>query len=161
MGVLMEPLIIPIDPATLPSAQHKGISRTGHVYTKPAVVRAVRAIVCLLREEHAKRIEKLKGDYQALQRLQDGKKGKPWAVAIEYVYCLNSTPRRKWGAAKATRPDLDNLTKLVLDAIMLSGVAFVDDGQVADMHLTKRHAEAGEKAHIGIHLGVLDDTDKV
>lgn len=157
----MEPLIIPIDPAELPSAQHKGIARTGHVYTKPAVVRAVRAIVCLLREEHAKRLKAHEGDYEFLQRLQDGKKGKPWAVAIEYVYCLNSTPRRKWGAAKATRPDLDNLTKLVLDAVMLSGVAFVDDGQVADMHLTKRHAEAGEKAHIKIHLGVLNDTDKV
>lgn len=157
----MEPLIIPIDPATLPSAQHKGVTHDGRVYTKAPVVKATRAIICLLREEHAKRLEKLKGDYQALQRLQDGKRGKPWAVAIEYVYCLASTPRRKWGAAKATRPDLDNLTKLVLDAIMLSGVAFVDDGQVADMHLTKRHAEAGEKAHIAIHMGVLNDTDKV
>lgn len=154
-------LDLEIDPATLPSAQHKGIAQNGHVYTKPAVVRAVRAIVCLLREEHAKRLEKLKGDYQALQRLKGGKRGKPWAIAIEYVYCLNSTPRRKWGAAKATRPDLDNLTKLVLDAVMLSGVAFHDDGQVAEMHLTKRHAEAGEKAHIAIHMGVLNDTDKV
>ena len=152
---------IDYDPAKLPSAQHKGIARTGHVYTKPAVVRAVRAIVCLLREEHVKRLKAHEGDYEFLQRLQDGKKGKPWAVAIEYVYRLNSTPRRKWGAAKATRPDLDNLTKLVLDAVMLSGVAFADDGQVADMHLTKRHAEAGEKAHIAIHMGVLNDTDKV
>lgn len=154
---------LPIDPASLPSAQHKGIARTGHVYTKPAVVRAVRAIVCLLREEHAKRLNAATatGDWSAVERLNAGKSDKPWAVAIEYVYKLRTTPKRLQGAAKVTRPDLDNLTKLVLDAVTHSGVAFVDDGQVADMHLTKRHAEAGENAHIAIHLGVLNDTDKV
>ena len=36
---------IPIDPASLPSAQHKGVNHhTGRVYTKPRVMQAKRAV---------------------------------------------------------------------------------------------------------------------
>lgn len=34
------------------------------------------------------------------------------------------------------RPDIDNLAKSVIDG--LNGVAFKDDGQIADLHITKK-----------------------
>ncbi len=41
------------------------------------------------------------------------------------------------------RPDIDNLAKAVIDG--LNGIAFKDDGQIADLHITKKyHAGDGE-----------------
>ena len=34
------------------------------------------------------------------------------------------------------RPDIDNLAKAVIDG--LNGIAFFDDGQIADLHITKK-----------------------
>ena len=149
---------IDYDPAKLPSAQHKGIARTGHVYTKPAVVRAVRALACLLREEYAIKRKLLAEKLGRLevQKWDEAKDGKPWAVTFEYVYRLASTPKKRRGAAKVTRPDLDNLTKLLLDAVTISGIAFKDDGQVAELHLVKRHATECEPARIAIVMEVLE-----
>lgn len=35
------------------------------------------------------------------------------------------------------RPDIDNLAKAVIDG--LNGIAFKDDGQIADLHITKKY----------------------
>jgi len=35
------------------------------------------------------------------------------------------------------RPDIDNLAKSVIDG--LTGIAFKDDGQIADLHVTKKY----------------------
>ena len=35
------------------------------------------------------------------------------------------------------RPDIDNLAKSVIDG--LNGIAFKDDGQIADLHVTKKY----------------------
>lgn len=41
------------------------------------------------------------------------------------------------------RPDIDNLAKAIIDG--LNGIAFKDDGQIADLHITKKyHAGDGE-----------------
>jgi len=41
------------------------------------------------------------------------------------------------------RPDIDNLAKAIIDG--LNGIAFRDDGQIADLHVTKKyHAGNGE-----------------
>lgn len=74
--------------------------------------------------------------------------GGPWSVAIEYVYDPRTTPKKLSGLPKVTRPDLDNLTKLVLDALTESMMAFADDGQVAVLQVRKRHAWADEPAHV-------------
>jgi len=40
------------------------------------------------------------------------------------------------------RPDIDNLAKSVIDG--LNNIAFKDDGQIADLHITK-HYHSGEQ----------------
>ena len=48
--------------------------------------------------------------------------------------------RAAFGAARpATRPDLDKLVRLVLDA--LTGIAWADDGQVVEIHARKDYGE--------------------
>ena len=50
----------------------------------------------------------------------------------------------------ATKPDLDNLAKAVMDA--LSGVAWVDDAQVCELILSKFIAAGDEKPHTEVAI---------
>lgn len=68
----------------------------------------------------------------------------PLSARILFVFpALGGWPKagrpREW---KATRPDSDNLAKLVLDAV--NEVAFGDDGQVARLVAEKVHGATGE-----------------
>jgi Holliday junction resolvase RusA-like endonuclease len=51
--------------------------------------------------------------------------------------------------------DLDNLVKLVKDS--LTGVAYRDDAQIAQLQAEKRYGEPGEAAHTEIILAAMDD----
>lgn len=161
-------LDLDIDPATLPTAQQKGITRDGRVYTKAKVLRAKRRLVEALVEAAYRarnRIEVESGTL-AVRRIWEARdSGAPWSVAIEYVYDLKSTPKRMGGLPKATRPDLDNLTKLVLDAMVEAGCFFEDDGQVVSLATLKRHAHAdpelGEPAHIIVSARPIYDHELV
>jgi Holliday junction resolvase RusA-like endonuclease len=54
------------------------------------------------------------------------------------------------------RPDIDNLAKSVIDG--LNGVAFKDDGQIADLHITKKfHAGDDEPKTIVMVDQVKED----
>ena len=56
------------------------------------------------------------------------------------------------------RPDIDNLAKAVIDG--LNGVAFKDDGQIADLHITKKfHAGDEEPKTIVMVEKVKEDLD--
>ncbi|MFC5996932.1 RusA family crossover junction endodeoxyribonuclease [Pseudonocardia hispaniensis] len=67
----------------------------------------------------------------------------PLTVRIEFVMPRPSgTPKRATPPA-IKRPDIDKLTRAVLDA--LSGVVWRDDSQVVDLHPTKRIAEIDEQ----------------
>jgi len=61
----------------------------------------------------------------------------PVPVKVYLCFCL---PTRR-------RVDLDNLSKAVLDG--LKGVAFDDDDQVADLHITKQYVA---KDHAGVTI---------
>lgn len=50
------------------------------------------------------------------------------AISIRIIHMIKTSDKKKIAMPKMTRPDLDNLDKLVMDA--LNGIAYVDDGQV-------------------------------
>lgn len=131
-------LFLPIDPADIPSAQQKGaMVRNGRIffYEKTKVRQARQAIVrALLSCSNGERIHKLPA----------------YGVLIEYVYRPKTLKKSEQGKAKTTRPDLDNISKIVLDAITDSHIAWEDDSQASTVGYKKRFAEEGEEAHTHI-----------
>lgn len=71
----------------------------------------------------------------------------PWTgpVRVEVEFILPRPGRlgkRRFAVVHAHRPDLDKLTRSVLDA--LTGLLWQDDGQVAALDVRKRYADPGE-----------------
>ena len=69
----------------------------------------------------------------------------PVAVDVHFVMPrISSLARKRTNVPHGKRPDLDKLTRNTLDA--LTGVLFIDDAQVARLHVTKRYADPAEPA---------------
>jgi Holliday junction resolvase RusA-like endonuclease len=64
----------------------------------------------------------------------------------------HSKARRSKGEPKISRPDIDNLVKLGLDA--LNGVAYIDDGQVCWLNAEKRYV--GPNDDVGTELLITE-----
>ena len=68
------------------------------------------------------------------------------SLSIDFDYFTPTKKRRgKW---KTTRPDCDNLVKILIDCMTKLGF-WLDDAQVARLRVSKRYAE-GEQAQITI-----------
>lgn len=74
----------------------------------------------------------------------------PLSVSVVFIFPRLKSSRSAAREVKATRPDLDNLLKAVLDG--LNGVAFHDDGQVVQVSGEKWIAAADEEAHLEITI---------
>ena len=136
----MSQYILELDPATLTTAQQKGLNRkTGRIYTK-AKVRNARSL--------------LLGAIQAATGgIRETSPEGAWEVHVGYFYRPKTFPSRLWGKLKTTRPDCDNLTKLIRDVIAELGIGFADDAQAAIAGQTKRYVETpDEPPHIVITL---------
>lgn len=129
-------LFLPIDPADLPTAQQKG-------------AKVINGRVMFFETSRVKSARKL-----IMQSVLDASKGnrlfdcEAYQVSIVYVYRPATIRRRDFGMPKVTRPDVDNLTKLVLDAISDAHIAWADDGAVSTLSLRKRYAYEDEEAFI-------------
>lgn len=78
----------------------------------------------------------------------------PVTVAVDtYRLLPPSRPKRTVAEADTYKPDIDNITKLVLDA--LSGAAYADDAQVVELRVSKRPRAryAGEHTNIYVSRG--------
>ena len=126
----MTELLLQVDPAALSTAQQKGVDfYRRRVYTKATVRKSHQLLlVAMLHEARLHFIKPYCGPVTA------------WRVCVEYIYRPRTLRRKDFGAPKTTRPDLDNLTKSVLDALTESGLAFSDDAQVAALEMSKRYA---------------------
>jgi crossover junction endodeoxyribonuclease RusA len=77
------------------------------------------------------------------------------AVGLEFVLPRpKSTPKRRTPPA-IKRPDLDKVTRAVLDAI--TGVVLLDDAQVVDLRVSKRLAGVGKTPGVTI---TVEQTEK-
>jgi Holliday junction resolvase RusA-like endonuclease len=73
----------------------------------------------------------------------------PVELSIDFFY--NRPKSIKGGVMlKATREDLDNLAKAVLDA--LNGIAYPDDGRVFRLHAAKYYCEPGTEPRTEIAI---------
>ena len=78
----------------------------------------------------------------------------PWAgdVSIQIDAVFGRPPsHKKLGNKAPGRPhksDWDNIAKAVCDA--LNGIAYVDDDQIVDAHVTRRYARDDEPAHTAV-----------
>lgn len=64
-----------------------------------------------------------------------------------------SKPKRVLLEPDTVKPDIDNIAKLVLDA--LTGLAYADDAQVVEVHVTKwaRGRNGGERTEVRVERG--------
>ena len=85
-------------------------------------------------------------------------------VAVELVFVL-ARPKGHYRTGRnahllrdsapitpAGTPDVDKLSRAVLDAIGSAKTVWVDGAQVTDLHATKRYTELGEKPGCHIHI---------
>lgn len=143
----MTELLLQVDPAALSTAQQKGVDfYRKRVYTKATVRKSHQLLLAeMLQEARLLGITPYCGPVAA------------WRVCVEYIYRPRTLRRKDFGAPKTSRPDLDNLTKSVLDALTESGLAFSDDSQVAALEMSKRYAWGFDRApYIRLTFGPLN-----
>jgi len=77
--------------------------------------------------------------YQLIQQKPPGFTG-PLEVTLDFSLSRpKSAPKKRlWPAG---RPDIDNLTKAILDAANQTGMVWSDDGQIVRLFVTKRYAD--------------------
>lgn len=82
----------------------------------------------------------------AVEMARAGMHATPDACCVEMAF--ERKPPKSWSKKRAVemrgepitiKPDLDNLAKAILDA--LNGVAYEDDAQVSDLHISRRWGE--------------------
>lgn len=69
------------------------------------------------------------------------KKGVPLQVAIEFFFEIPKSRAKTTvaGDSHIIKPDVDNLAKLVLDAVTKAGVVWHDDSQVSYLNVSKSY----------------------
>ena len=133
-------IFLGVDPADIPSAQQKKMCVR---YGRPVVFTD-------------ERVRKAK--QHLVECLKLAMFGKPcivceaYKVNIVFVFKPKTLRKSEQGKPKTTRPDLDNMGKLVLDAIQEAQIAFEDDGEVSTLTLRKRNADEDEEAHTFISI---------
>jgi Holliday junction resolvase RusA-like endonuclease len=88
-----------------------------------------------------------RGDIRTVvqQRMLHEPDGSPVSVSLLFAFARPKSHLTKGGLAKGApdlpAPDIDKLTRAVLDA--LTGIAYFDDRQVADVHAEKKYIVEG------------------
>jgi len=132
-------------PYALRGKQRARVTRRG-TYTPPETVKAERA---LAQEAQARRVVMMTGPVHLAVYIWL----KPPASWTK-VKRVDATAKRRWVAVK---PDVDNVLKLVGDA--LNGIAWADDKQIASVVLEKRYA--ANAATSIVWYGIVDKPEPV
>lgn len=138
------------------TAQHKG-SRIVYVNGKPTIMHYTKLPQ---RKAHDEYVRHLMAD---INWRKDGI-GKEFmfttAIAVEIDFCFPNpvnTPKcnRNKTFAKITRPDVDNMAKMLLDCLAEVGL-IQDDGLIFDLHIRK--FTTGQH-NVGIGITITDEID--
>jgi len=119
-------------------------TRTGHAYTPKTTA----AYENLIKQAF---VEQIHGD-----DYKGPLKGPLYAIIEAHFRTPNSISEKKkgrmWGNPYAKKPDVDNIVKVVLDA--LNGLAFEDDKQVCEIRMSKKYAFSDESE--GVTVTIVD-----
>ena len=116
--------VIPGDPPRV-TAQQKGQNRKTGAYYKPLTLRHAEERYWAAAVQHRPE-EPLTG---------------PLAVTLEYYFETSEAKKRY--QYKTTRPDADNMAKVLLDSMTRAGF-WRDDAQVADLEIVKYWGPVGQ-----------------
>lgn len=78
------------------------------------------------------------------------------AVGVTLWFAFERPKSRAKDPYKITAPDIDKLARSVLDSLTTGGVYF-DDSQVVSLRVSKRYAEADERAGVEVEVVRYDD----
>lgn len=128
---------VTLDEIPRTSAQEKGVRIVRGrpmFYTKSKVLEVERLYSMMIRTHKPER--PLKG-----------------AIKVKVLFIYPVKKPHKNGEPKQTRPDVDNMVKVLLDSITKSGAYWNDDGQICDLRIIKRY---GEPSGIGFQAVEID-----
>lgn len=115
----------PLDEIPRTSAQEKGVRIVRGrpmFYTKGKVQEVAKLYDFMINQNRPKR--KLAG-----------------AVRVKVLFYYPVKKPHKNGEPKITRPDVDNMAKLLIDRVTKSGAFWEDDSQISDLRIIKAYAE--------------------
>lgn len=156
---------VDMSPAKICTAQQKGERICGNYiqhYTKPEVKRSKAAIrQAVLEAGRIRNIQmclkskKIDGKIISVPCFMGTFTDCPIRLAVDYYYPVNR-PKKYMGKVlwRTKRPDLDNLTKSIMDCLTDMEL-WQDDAQVACLMLTKREVDNGN-GHITISAVPID-----
>ena len=156
---------VDMSPAEICTAQQKGERICGNYiqhYTKPEVKRSKAAIrQAVLEAGRIRNIpmclksKKIDGKIISVPCFLETFIDCPIRLAVDYYYPVNR-PKKYMGKVlwRTKRPDLDNLTKSIMDCLTDMEL-WQDDAQVACLMLTKREVDNGN-GHITISAVPID-----
>lgn len=106
------------------------VRRTGHTYTPEQTI----LYENLIKVEYGQQCGHRFADDVALAM----------TIIVNYAPPHSATKKMRkdmldWQLKPAKKPDIDNIVKVIADA--LNGVAYRDDVQITDLHVSKRYAE--------------------
>lgn len=124
----------PLDYIPRTTAQQKGYNRrTGRYFTKDKV------------KEVADLYDFMLTTHRPPQPLTG-------AVRVKVQFFYPAKKPHKHGEPKATRPDADNMVKLLFDRATACGY-WSDDGQIADLRIIKAYADIGGIGFQAVEIG--------
>lgn len=71
------------------------------------------------------------------------------AVRLKVILCYHTDDEKKWHKYKTTRPDGDNLLKIIKDAMTKAGY-WKDDAQVAVEYINRQYVRASDYVDIEV-----------
>ena len=125
---------LPLDENPKSTAQEKGVAFQGgriRHYEKPEVVQMRRIYTMLIQREIIR--QKLAFYLPVMG-----------AVALDVSFYYSTKTKKNWGQPKTTKPDCDNMVKLLQDVLADLGFFAVGDQQVTHLLVRKYWAERPE-----------------
>lgn len=125
---------------------YKYITKDGRAFKIPCIEHYEKSQITAQREEYR----------NALRAFLKVFKQKPpqfsGPVELSVIFFFQTPERKKWGSYKITKPDSDNVVKLLQDCLANESFFEVGDQQVASLHVTKIWSD---RAKVSIEINEL------